>query len=147
MQIPLFRQRACLVAHPTNSLCDKRRISASDLRNNIWVLPPRNSPTRIAMEDAFIRQGLSPPPGTVGTASSRLIYSLVSSQSNMLALTPAEIGRELETLGGVRNVPLPIELDLPWVGLIYLRRHKENPIVVRVRETLLALVSRGVPLD
>lgn len=147
VQIPLFRQRACLVAHPTNPLCDERRISASDLRNNIWVLPPRNSPTRVAMEEAFLRQGLSPPPGTVETASSKLIYSLVSSQSNMLALTPAEIGRELETLGGVRSIPLPIDLNLPWVGLIYLRRHKDSPIVIRVRETLLAFVARGVPLD
>ena len=146
-QTPLFTQRACIVCHPDSALLRAPMVEPATLLDYRWVLPPRNSPSRIAFDDAFLGAQLNPPSPMVETASLRLIQSLLTADSRLLALAPAAVGRDLEQLGPLRSVPVPMTLNLPPVGLICLRRHAQSPAVVRVRDTLRSLVARGLPLD
>lgn len=146
-QQPLFQQRACLVTHPASTIATYKSMSIEQLRNHTWVLPPSGSPTRVAFDDAFLKQHLPAPRPVLETASSKVIHSVVSAVPGMVAVVPSEVGRDLVDMGGVVNVPLPFPLDLPPIGLICLRRHLHEPAINRARATLTRLVARGIALD
>lgn len=145
-QQPLFRQQACLVAHPQSAIAIQRTIHAENLRAHTWILPPAGSPTRLALEAAFLKQQLPAPQPVLETASSKVIHAVVATVVDMVAVVPAEIGRDIAKLGGVVNLPLPFALDVPPIGFMCLRRRLSEPAVNRARAALAKIAASGIYL-
>jgi DNA-binding transcriptional LysR family regulator len=138
----LFTQQACLVVHRESGLATRsaKLASFAELR---WVVPPTNSPSWQAMSAAFAAAKAALPSPVVETASTKLVHALVASHRDMVAVLPADIGMDLEQLGGVRVVPFPAAFRMPPVGLIAHERHWDFSIIATLRKTLRALVVRG----
>ncbi len=43
----------------------------------------------------------------------KVIHLALCANSRMLTIVPADVGGDLEKLGGVRRLPLPVPLPLP----------------------------------
>lgn len=140
-QEELFSQSACIVVHPNCDLLGVDRISLESLTQRSWVLPPLNSPTRMAMASIFIRCGLEPPGAVLETTSARLIYALAQADEQTLSLVPLNIGRELEGLGGVRYLEFPVPFRMPLVGLIMLANQRHIMALKQLRAIVRATVA------
>ena len=142
-QEELFSQSACIVAHPDCDLLKADRISLESLTHRLWVLPPFNSPTRMAMASIFIGRGLEPPAAVLETTSARLIYSLAQADEQTLSLVPLNIGRELEALGGVRYLEFPVPFRMPLVGLITLANQRHIVALKQLRAIVRETVAES----
>jgi DNA-binding transcriptional LysR family regulator len=130
---PLLRQEACLLAHPHNARLRKPGLSLRDLEAATWLLPPRGTPSRSAINECFVAAGLPPPVATVEASSTKIIHLVVATHRDMLSIVPSDIGRDIERLGGVRRHAFPRALSMPPVGLIHATRHRETPVVRNLR--------------
>jgi len=140
-QEELFSQSACIVVHRNSDVLSAGGISLERLASRPWVLPPLNSPTRIALAKIFIGRGLSPPAALLETTSARLIYSLTQVDVNVISLVPLNIGRELEALGGVRYLEFPVPFRMPSVGLIMLANQRHVVALKHLRSIVRAALA------
>ena len=97
----------------------------------------------MAIQAAFISAKLPPPNAEVETASTKLIHLLVSTHPNMIGVVPAEIGADLERLGGVRSLRFPSPFKMPSVGLICHSRHRALPQIKQLRQSLRDTMAVG----
>jgi molybdate transport repressor ModE-like protein len=141
-QETLFRQEACLLAHAQNPLTRKERVRLADLGEFVWLLPPRGTPSRIAINGAFVKAGLSPPVATVEASSTKIIYLTISANSRMLGIVPSDVGHDVQRLGDVRHLPFPVSLSMPPVGLVWATRHRDTPVVRNVRSKVRELLRK-----
>ncbi len=135
-----FRQEACLLAQAKNPLVRKPRLRFADLAESTWLLPPSDTPSRAAINAMFAAAKLAPPMATIEASSPQLIHRTISANARMLALVPSDVGRDLERQGGVRSIALPVTLDLPPVGLICAKRHRDTPMLRNLRSMLRELL-------
>lgn len=57
----LYDSSLCVVAARSHPLAGRRSLPLQELLDWPWILPSTQSTTRVALVDAFLRQGLSPP--------------------------------------------------------------------------------------
>lgn len=138
----LFRQEACLLVHVQNPLIRKERIALADLTGSVWLLPPQGTPSRVAINEAFVAARLTPPVATVEAGSTKIIHLMIGANSRMLGIVPSDVGHDIERLGGVRHLPFPVSLTMPPVGLVWATRHRDTPVVRNVRSHVRELLRR-----
>jgi DNA-binding transcriptional LysR family regulator len=141
-QEKLFRQEACLLAHAQNPLLRKERIRLADLGGFDWLLPPQGTPSRAAINEAFVAARLSPPIATVEAGSTKLIHLMIGANSRMLGIVPSDVGYDIQHLGGVRHLPFPVTLSMPPVGLVFATRHRDTPVVRNLRSNVRELLRK-----
>ena len=139
----LLRQDACLLAHAQNPHVRKTGFSLADLDAATWVLPPRGTPSRTAINECFAAAGLEPPAATIEASSSKVIYHVLCMHPQMLGVVPSEIGAEIERLGGIRRHAFPVPLRMPPVGLVYATRHRDTPVVRNLRNAVRDAIRDG----
>jgi DNA-binding transcriptional LysR family regulator len=139
----LLRQDACLLAHPRNATLRKSGPTLADLAGSTWLLPPKGTPTRAAINDCFVAAGLDPPVAAVEAWSTKIIHWLVGAHPEMLSIVPSEVGRDVERLGGVRRHAFPVPLRMPPVGLFYATRHRDAPGVRNLRSAVREVLRDG----
>jgi DNA-binding transcriptional LysR family regulator len=138
----LLRQEGCLVVHAQNPLVKMPAIRLAQLDDYAWLLPPRDTPTRAAINDVFAKAKLPPPVATVEASSIKIIHLAVRADPRMLSVVPSDAGHDIQRLGGVRRLPFPVPLHMPPIGLVYAARHRDTPLVRRLRSRLRELVRR-----
>jgi DNA-binding transcriptional LysR family regulator len=141
-QEPLVRQEACLLTHSGSPLVRRPRLRLADLAAYSWLLPPADTPTRVAIDAAFAKASLPPPVATVEAASTKVIHLALRGNPRMLSIVPADVGHDIQQLGGVRRLAFPVPLSMPPVGLIHATRHRDTPVVRNLRGILRDLVSK-----
>lgn len=141
-QETLFRQEACLLVHVQSPLARKERIRLADLGAFVWLLPPRGTPSRMVINEAFAAARLSPPLATVEAASIRIIHLAIGANTRMLGVVPSDVGHDIQRLGGVRRLPFPVPLSMPPVGLVWATRHRDTPVVRNLRRTVRDLLRK-----
>ena len=141
-QETLLRQDACLLAHAQNPLVRKERVGLADLDSFVWLLPPEGTPSRMAINAAFEAARLPAPIATVEAWSTKIIHLTVSANSRMLAIVPTEVGHDIQRLGGVRQLPFPVSLSMPPVGLVWATRHRDTPVVRNLRSNVRDLLRK-----
>lgn len=146
-QEALFQQKVCLIAHIHHSLTSKKSFKLTDLSNQLWLLPPKESPTRIAINETFSAAGVAPPVASIETAATKLIYDVIRTRTDMLGVIPFEVGRDLERLGGVSTLPFPTSFNLPPVALITLSGQRNAPAIRNLRRSLRDRLAQGLPLS
>ncbi|HSV21182.1 MAG TPA: LysR family transcriptional regulator [Casimicrobiaceae bacterium] len=138
----LISQEGCLLVHPDNPLLQRRRVKLADLDAFSWLLPPDGTPTRAAINAVFAAAMVAPPVATVESSSTKIIHLTLRANPRMLSIVPADTGRDIQQLGGVRCVPFPVTLSMPPIGLISAVRHRDTPVVRNLRATLRDLARR-----
>ncbi len=96
----------------------------------------------MAINEAFVAVGLSPPVATVEAGSTKVIHLMIGANSRMLGIVPSDVGHDIQRLGGVRHLPFPVALSMPPVGLVWATRHRDTPVVRNVRSKVRELVRR-----
>jgi len=142
VQETLLRQEGCLVVHAHNPLVKMERIKLGDLAGFTWLLPPADTPTRAAINEVFAKARAAPPVATVEASSIKLIHLTLKADPRMLSIVPSDAGHDIERLGGVRRLPFPVPLHIPPIGLISAARHRDTPIVRKLRSTPRELVRK-----
>ncbi|TAM27174.1 MAG: LysR family transcriptional regulator [Candidimonas sp.] len=145
-QEKIFTQKGCLIVHPDNEIAKNGKINWEKLRNYTWLLPPRNSPTRLAISELFASKGVAPPAAVIETSSARTIHALVSARPNMVGVLPSDIGRDLESWGGVFSCLFPSTFYMPTVSVIYPVKNRNLSSVRGLRGALKDLLSKGMLL-
>jgi len=140
----LFSQQACVVIHPANALLNRRQVDWKQLAGLTWLLPPQGSPTRAAFVDVFAARNETPPATIIETTSAKAIRALVSVRPDMIGLVPDDIGRDLESWGGVHARPFPEKFRMPTAGLIYPVKNKNLPTIRTLRTVLTTLKGKGL---
>ena len=141
----LMQQEACLLAHVQNARVRKPRFGLADLEDASWLLPPRGTPTRSAINECFAAAGLEPPLATVEASSSKVIHHVLAAHPDMLSIVPSEIGHDVERLGRVRRHAFPVPLRMPPVGLVYATRHRDMPVVRNLRNAVREALRQCSP--
>lgn len=133
----LLQQEACLLLHPASPLIRQQRITPADLTHVRWLLPPGDTPTRYFINEAFAGMGLPAPRPILEASSGRIVHWAVQSISDLVAVVPLDVGRELEKLGGVHAMPwnklsLSKALKFPAIALLYPLQHRGWPHIERM---------------
>jgi len=108
---PLYIDALAIVCGMRHALAAKRKPDWAALVDEAWVLPPRSTRVRAAIEALFRRSGAAHPRVLAETLSLDLILELLA-QGGALAVLPQHLARRLAVAGQVRA----LEVDTP--GLV-----------------------------
>ncbi|MEP9350849.1 LysR family transcriptional regulator [Xanthobacter sp. KR7-225] len=120
----VHQEAGVVVAGRAHRLAKARGLAVADLLDEEWIMPPLNSPTRLAMEHAFVRAGLQPPAARLETYSSSVLINLLH-VTGMLAILPEAVSRAQEGFGIVAILDCDLACDLP--PLCVYRRERAMP--------------------
>jgi DNA-binding transcriptional LysR family regulator len=160
-----YRDGMAFVARPGHPMRGCRGAVPADLIGQQWILPPRDSLVRRHVDTAFRTAGCDSPSCATETESVLLIQSLLS-RSDMIAVLPRQVGRELAALGLAAILPieiggasLPVGVLMPSdrplapaaTALVELLRQNPSPVAElgkpdrlrQVRSVRRANVGRG----
>ena len=114
---------ALMVRH-SHPLVRKKVLKFAHIEDAQWVLPPRGTPTREQLENAFRQRGLREPKVVVETADLAITRGLLLESNMMTAVSPHLFQHEIET----RAVSiLPLELPETRRGIGILQRSASSP--------------------
>jgi DNA-binding transcriptional LysR family regulator len=108
---PLYIDALVIVCGMRHPLAVRRTLDWAALVDQDWVLPPRNTRVRAAVDALFRRSGAARPRELAATLSLDLILELLA-QGGALAVLPQHLARRLAVAGQVRA----LEVDTP--GLV-----------------------------
>lgn len=132
----LYESHLSVVAARTHPLVGRRGLQMADLAPWSWILPGMQSTTRVALVDAFLRRGLTPPIPAVESPS--FFYSLsVVAQTELL--TCCAQSAALQSGHATAVLPVTIALDPMPVALVW---RKDSRLAQRVADLLTAPASR-----
>lgn len=139
---PIGPEHACICARPDHPLTARGAIGPADLAQCDWVMQPRGSPLRLAVETLFMDAGLPVPARLADTSSLIMTVALVAGSQALTAMSVAVAGLLAAGGGGpiavLRGAPA---LTVPTYGLIRLRRAEPPPPVRTVWNAVAALAA------
>ena len=127
----LYDEQVRLVVRKKHPLLLKRKLSAKDLADVQWVLPPELAPMRQELERVLAEHGLRRPTPRVETTSQTLV-EIILHQTDMVAAMPFSVAQLYQSRGQlvILNVFLPI--TMPAVGLLLHAQALRSPAVEAV---------------
>lgn len=118
----LYPSDLSVVVRANHPLATRKRLGLQELLAYRWVLPSTESTTRLAIVDAFLKQGLSPPEPVVESPSFHYSLSLVANTDFLTccAKSAADADR-------LRTAVLPIQInsDSSPVSLVWRKASQE----------------------
>ena len=108
---PLYIDALVIVCGMRHALAAKRKLDWAAVASEAWVLPPRSTRVRAAIDALFRRSGTVRPRVLAETLSLDLILELLA-QGGALAVLPQHLARRLAVAGQVRA------LDIDTPGLV-----------------------------
>ena len=118
----LYQGRLVVVARGRHPLSRKTSLPMDALLEWPWVLPSTQSTTRVALDDAFLRLGLTPPIPIVESPSFFYSLSLVA-QTDLL--TCCAHSTVLQNDKQMSILPVTISLDSTHVALVWRKNSAE----------------------
>lgn len=101
----LYMEPIHFVARPRHPVLTRQTLDWADLLAYRWVIWPRGTPIRNALETALATAGQALPPDCVESNSTVLNLTLLNN-SDLIGLASHRTARRLEELGALRIVPL-----------------------------------------
>ena len=107
----LYRERYCIVAGRDHPLARQKTVSIDELRSCDWIMPPRGSPRRVAVEHVFSEGAM--PSANIETYSLSTIRMMLSDSPLLTVLSANEVSCE-------RRIGLltSLQVDVPWEGVV-----------------------------
>lgn len=112
----LYEAHLSVVASSNHPLAGRRQLAFADLAQWPWILPDLQSTTRMALMEAFLRHGLTPPVPTVESPS--FLYSL-SVVANTELLTCCAQAAALQSHHQTCILPVTVAKDPMPVSLVW----------------------------
>ncbi|QET01690.1 MULTISPECIES: LysR family transcriptional regulator [Cupriavidus] len=139
----LYMEPLHFVARPRHPLAARSDLSWSDLLAYRWVVWPRGTPIRHAMEAALAEVGCAFPVDTVESNSTILNLTLLSN-SDMIGLASHRTALRLEALGALRIVPLRLS-GFGSVSMYWREDGMRRSAVTNMLECLRHAGNRSIP--
>ncbi|WP_019448843.1 LysR family transcriptional regulator [Cupriavidus sp. BIS7] len=139
----LYMEPIHFVARPRHPLMLRERVDWPDLQAHRWVVWPRGTPIRNALEAALASAGHPLPPDCVESNSTVLNLTLLNN-SDMIGLASHRTARRLEELGALRIVPLRLA-GFGSVSMYWRDDGLKRSAVVTMLECLRRAADREVP--
>ena len=102
-----------------------------------WILPPRQTELRRAIDATFLDQGLPPPTPWIECTAPILNQRLLR-DSQSLAVVSGAAGRYYEELGVLKRLPLALKYDVGPVGMVW-GQDDDSPALQLVLQALRAV--------
>jgi len=114
----LFEDLHCVVAGRAHPLRKARRLSWAQAAAYPWILPPRDTALRRAVDATFVQQGLAPPQPWLESASSTLNQVLMR-ETPCLGVLSGAAAHHYERLGLLAILPLALQSEIGPVGMVW----------------------------
>lgn len=131
----LYEEPMVAIVAAGHPLASKARPDWSDLSQGPLVMPPPWASLRVKIEQAFFRHGQQPP-ADVMESSSYLAVTTFVAQRQAVGFVARSVGQQLQAEGRFHVLAMPVELDLPPIGLITLRDRRLPPSVTELSACL-----------
>ena len=141
---PLYEEQICVVEGTGRAAGGKPTYAS--LARREWVLQRRDSNVRRELSEAFLRRNLALPEPIIETTN--YIQSLaVVGGSTYCTVAPQRAAQMHAELGAVRILKLHLELAPMTVSFIYRKASRENPGLIRFRDSFsaAAVAARSSP--
>lgn len=99
-----------------------------------WILPPRHTMLRRAIDASFLDQALAPPVPWLETAAPALIHQLLQA-GDCLAVVSGAAGRHYAALGMLQLLPLRLKVDVGPIGMAW-AADDDNPALLCTLQAL-----------
>jgi DNA-binding transcriptional LysR family regulator len=119
---PLHHDPMVMIVSRDHPLATSACIAWDDLAGIPCVMPPPWASLRVKLEQEYYRHRLTPPTDLIETSSYFAMMTFVQ-QRACTAFVAQSVGEHLESSGQFSILPLPMEIDLPPIGIITLRNH------------------------
>lgn len=110
----LWEEKLVLVASHQHPLLKRRKISLEMIRGCDWILMPKGSANRRAVENLFLSSGLIPPSPSIETESFHIAMSLLAG-SDMVTAVPESAYRQYRE----HISPIKTEAKFPSTRLVF----------------------------
>lgn len=105
---PIVSDRLIAVLPCTHSLSEKKEISIEDLKQERFIMPPKNTDLREIAEEACIRAGFRPNIGYITSGNIELTLKIIHTQ-NMVYLAFGKV-MNYYSMSGCKMIPLEEEI-------------------------------------
>ncbi|WP_077000112.1 LysR substrate-binding domain-containing protein [Variovorax sp. KK3] len=130
----LFKDPHCLVAGRRHPLLRVAKPSWARAAAYPWILPPRQTALRDAIDATFVDAGLAPPAAWVESTSPTLNQALMR-ESPCIGVLSGEAARHYQRLGLLSILPLTLSSDVGPVGTVW-DRQEPSPALTQVLQAL-----------
>ena len=124
---PLWQEKLVVVASRNHPLARRKKVTLEMAREHDWVMMPKPSSNRRAVERLFLGAGLAPPIPQIETESFHISLSIASG-SQMLAVAPQSAYRQYQS----ETCMLPMEAGFPATTLVFVTL-SEGPMLPAVQ--------------
>jgi DNA-binding transcriptional LysR family regulator len=111
---PLWQETLVVVASNSHPLAARKKVSLKTARDSDWILMPKSSSNRRAVERLFLSAGLAPPVPQIETESFHIGLSMVA-DSQMLAAAPQSAFQQYRS----QVCMLAMEVAFPSTNLVF----------------------------
>ena len=112
----LFDDAFVVAAAATNPLARRRKLTLRDLANQAWVLPPPESLLGTVTREAFVADGIRPPPTAVVAVPLDVRLSLLAT-GRFVTVLPVSALHLPRRRPDIRALPVPLHASAPIVLL------------------------------
>jgi len=117
---PLYDEPMVAIVAAGHALAGKPRPGWADVARHPLVLPPPWASLRVKIEQAFQRHGQQPPADLMESSSYLAVTTFVA-QRQAVGFVARAVGEQLQAEGRFQVLALPVEVELPPVGMMTLR--------------------------
>jgi DNA-binding transcriptional LysR family regulator len=135
----LYTETMCVVVTPQHPLARRRKPGWADLAPLPWVVPPAWAASRVKLNQMFYKHGLEPPADIIESASFLVTLAFLRERA-CVGFVALGVASYLAREGLAVRLPLPVPIELPPVGAIWLRSGLRTPAMDRLLNELRALV-------
>ncbi|VWX62968.1 HTH-type transcriptional regulator GbpR [Burkholderiales bacterium 8X] len=130
----LFKDPHCVVVGPAHPMLAAGKQTWAQAALGPWILPPRDTALRRAIDSTFLDHGLPPPEPWLETASGTLIQQILQ-RTECLAVTSGAVAARAEAAGLLGTLRLRLNHDVGPVGMVW-DAQEESPALQRVLQAL-----------
>ena len=123
----LYEDPFVVAAGARNPWCQRRRIKLSELMEEPWALPPRDSPTGPMVVDLFRGRGLDLPRAAL-IASSIPARNAMLANGRFLTMVPTSVVKLAGRKGDIRALPVDIPKVGRPIGIVTLKKRALSPV-------------------
>ncbi|GKS87613.1 LysR family transcriptional regulator [Acidovorax sp. SUPP1855] len=138
----LYDDPMVAVVRPGHPLATKRKPRWADIAGQPCVLPPPWASLRVKLEQQFFAHDLHPPADIVESASFLSQITFLH-QRGAVAFMARTVARHFAEQGMLAVVKVPVEIELPPVGLIRMRGVEGTPVTQALVGCLREIKIRG----
>lgn len=130
----LYADPHVVVCGPHHALAQQQGVTWAETTCHPWVLPPRSTALRSALESSFNAAGLAPPASGIASASLSATQAILQT-TDALAVMSRSAALHFQAQALIKALPLELPYDIGPVGVAWRTPHP-GPAVSRVLEAL-----------